>query len=83
MIVKRAAFPATSLLLPSAAPLTDAVAQPATVSAARPWTPPTDLASREEVIAQVAGMLAEMTLEQDFTLRPLVNDRALVVAIRI
>jgi len=84
MIVKRAAFAAASLLLASTAPLADAVAQSTAASVARASERGTaDFTSGEEVLAQVAGMLAEMAPGQGFMWRPLVSDGARVAAIEI
>lgn len=84
MTHKRAVSAIASLLLLSTAPLSGAVAQSAPATGARASeAAQTDFASGDEVLAQVAGMLAEMEPEQGFMWRPLVNDGARVAAIEI
>lgn len=84
MIAKRATIAKASLLLASPAPIADAVAQPIPASAAISADPAqTDLASGDEIHAQVDEMFAEMAPGQGLMWRPLVSDGDRVAAIEI
>lgn len=84
MIVEKAAIAIIPLLLTGAAPLAANMTQPGPIPVASSSAGgQAEFASGQQVRAQIAAMLAEMTSGQGFLWRPLVRDGSRVAAIEI